>query len=484
MRAMEILVIVVLLTAAAGVLFVKSSRRLTSAILLAVAAALALHGAVDHYRIQMVPAYALALGLVVVLVRRLVKPEHAARVKSFRKLGKSLLLVLVIALSGTAVYLSRLLPVFTMPEPTGTYAVGTIARQLTDESREETLGADSEEKRSLMVNIWYPVDREAAEGRDREHYPSGLGEAISLVFGLPKQLFSHTALIPTHVVGGAAVSTAEASYPVVLFSPGIRSTRFQSMTAIEELVSHGYIVVGMDHPYTSARVAFPDGHSVYYEPDPEFAASAELYAYNVTGVGIRAADASFVLDMLTQWNTQDPDGLFQGKLDLDRTGIFGHSYGGATTAEALALDKRFKAGVSLEGGFWGEVAHTGLQQPFMYLMSGGTAHSLDPSATEKDEVFYEEFPPDLDYVMTNSTNDTYYLTVDHFIHQSFTDISLISPSLFAKGIEPVHNVDITRSYVRAFFDQYLKGEPQSLLEGPSSDFPEVHFDQTYTQSRM
>ncbi|MNH94309.1 hypothetical protein D3C73_469260 [compost metagenome] len=98
-----------------------------------------------------------------------------------------------------------------------------------------------------------------------------------------------------------------------------------------------------------------------------------------------------------------------------------------------------------------------------------------------DKVFYEEFAPDLDSVMTKSTNDTYYLTVDHFIHQSYTDIALLSPKLFAKGIDPVHTIDITRSYVRAFFDQYLKEEPQLLLEGPSADFPEVKFDQDYTR---
>ena len=38
------------------------------------------------------------------------------------------------------------------------------------------------------------------------------------------------------------MSNASSSYPVVLFSPGVRSARFQSMTAVEELVSHGYIV--------------------------------------------------------------------------------------------------------------------------------------------------------------------------------------------------------------------------------------------------
>lgn len=85
--------------------------------------------------------------------------------------------------------------------------------------------------------------------------------------------------------------------------------------------------------------------------------------------------------------------------------------------------------------------------------------------------------------MTSSLNDTYYLTVDNFFHQSFTDISLISPKLFARGMTPEHNVDITRSYALAFFDRYLKGEEQSLLQGASAQFPEVTYDATYTKIR-
>lgn len=479
MRVLEILVIVSIVAAIAGILFATRNRRLDQLLLAFTGLSMLLHGIIEHLRIQMAPAYAVAVVLVVVFIRRLLKPDAGQQSK--RLLGKLLLSLVALAVSGVAVYLSVLLPVFSQPDPTGSYAIGTVSRQLTDESREETLSVDPDDKRQLMINVWYPVDPEEAAGKPVEHYPSELGEAISLVFEIPKQLFSHVTEIPTHVVEGAALSARETGYPVLLFSPGVRSTRFQSMSAVEELVSQGYIVVGMDHPYTSAKVTFEDGHSALYVPDPDYATSQELYEHNITGVGIRVADARFVLDKLTEWNAADPDGLLQGKLDLDRVGIFGHSYGGATTAEALAQDSRFKAGVSLEGGFWGDVAHTGLQQPFMYMMSGGTAESLEPTATKKDKVFYEEFAPDLDSAMKHSTSDTYYLTIDHFIHQSFTEIALLSPALFAKDIDPVHNVDITRSYVRAFFDQYLKNEPQQLLEGPSPDYPEVHFDSPYTK---
>ena len=37
------------------------------------------------------------------------------------------------------------------------------------------------------------------------------------------------------------------------------------------------------------------------------------------------------------------------------------------------------------------------------------------------------------------------------------------------------SLDITRGYVRAFFDQHLRGRPQALLDQPSPRYPEVTF---------
>ncbi|OMF40389.1 alpha/beta hydrolase family protein [Paenibacillus peoriae] len=485
MRTIEIALLLVSLAAAGVMIFEKKERRLDIAILSSLVFVVLLLGTMDHFRMQMLPTYLVALILSIGFMLRMIKPQSKVRLQTrFKKyVEKGLLAMVVMALTAGSMILTHVLPTFSLPEPTGKYAIGTISRHLTDPSRDEILSEAPGDKRELMVNVWYPVDPDVAKQKPKESYPAELGEAISLVFGIPKQLFSYLTKIPTHVVQGAEISTTEAKYPVLLFSPGVRSTRFQSMTAVEELVSHGYIVVGMDHPYSSANVSFPDGRNISYTPEPEFTTSAELYENNVKGVGIRAADSRFVLDTLTRWNTQDPNQLFEGRLDLEHVGIFGHSYGGATTAETLAQDKRFKAGVSLEGGFWGTVAHSGLQQPFMYMMTGTTAESLKPSVTQKDKVFYSEFAPDLNAVMTKSQNDTYYLTVDQFFHQSFTDLALISPSLFAKHIDPVHNIDITRSYVRAFFDQYIKGKQQTLLNGPSPEYPEVSFDPNYTKRK-
>jgi hypothetical protein len=43
------------------------------------------------------------------------------------------------------------------------------------------------------------------------------------------------------------------------------------------------------------------------------------------------------------------------------------------------------------------------------------------------------------------------------------------------GIPGARSLDIIRVYVRAFFDQHLRGRPQALLDQPSPRYPEVTF---------
>ena len=66
-------------------------------------------------------------------------------------------------------------------------------------------------------------------------------------------------------------------------------------------------------------------------------------------------------------------------------------------------------------------------------------------------------------------------------HFNFFDQALLTePTLWrafgAFGpIDPTRALDVTRRYVRAFFDTHLKGAPDALLEGASREFPEVRF---------
>ncbi|MFC0431301.1 hypothetical protein [Kutzneria buriramensis] len=71
-----------------------------------------------------------------------------------------------------------------------------------------------------------------------------------------------------------------------------------------------------------------------------------------------------------------------------------------------------------------------------------------------------------------------WLTVSGASHLSFTD----SPTLLAQlglqqsGLPADRAVAVTRGYVTAFFDQTLRHIPQAVLNGPTPQNPEVHFN--------
>ena len=71
-----------------------------------------------------------------------------------------------------------------------------------------------------------------------------------------------------------------------------------------------------------------------------------------------------------------------------------------------------------------------------------------------------------------------WLLVAGAVHASFTDLGLLADQFgidTGAGLPGARSLDITRAYVRAFFDQHLRGEPQALLDQPSPRYPEVTF---------
>jgi hypothetical protein len=71
-----------------------------------------------------------------------------------------------------------------------------------------------------------------------------------------------------------------------------------------------------------------------------------------------------------------------------------------------------------------------------------------------------------------------WLVVAGAVHASFTDLGLLADQVgidIGAVLPGARSLDITRAYVRAFFDHHLRGEPQALLDQPSASYPEVTF---------
>ena len=133
---------------------------------------------------------------------------------------------------------------------------------------------------------------------------------------------------------------------MVLFSPGLAGVRSQNTAWAQELASHGYVVVALDHPYDSAAVVLADGRVVRSAVTAS-GDDAEDNRRAAAWTDVRAADLRSALDRLAVLDRAP--GPLAGLVDLRFVAVAGQSLGGAAAAEAAQQDHRFAAVVDLDG---------------------------------------------------------------------------------------------------------------------------------------
>jgi predicted dienelactone hydrolase len=373
----------------------------------------------------------------------------------------------------TSATLAYLYPVFTFPVPTGKYAVGTTSIDLVDNSRIELCDLTTKSHRELVIQVWYPaIATNAAKApylKDARLIPTGL--------------FSHLNLIKTHAVTDAPAATTGAPYPIVIYSPGWSGVRTDNTFQTEELASHGYIVIGLEHPCAVPMAIYPNGRIIYSNLSADYlssdAAMAEFLREGEEQLVLRTQDISFVIDRLPQI---DRSQLFRGTLDLHKVGVFGHSFGGAAAAQACSIDPRLTAGMNMDGLLFGSVAQQGATQPFLFMNSDyprptpADLHSPDGSlrrSKQTDAWGYQQRD------RWFQAHGGYNLTLLNSAHLNFSDYPLRKRYDNGGGKIPSDRaMKIINEYTVAFFDRELKGNRSSrLLDRQSGSlFPEVVFE--------
>jgi len=370
--------------------------------------------------------------------------------------------------------LCKVMPVFEFPRPTGPFPTGSVTRHLVDSNRQEIQGTRPDAHRELMIQVWYP----AADPGPGQFYCSRVEMPLK-----KKQL----SLVRTHAATGVPFAVAPGRFPVLVFSPSWTGGRIQNTFQAEELASHGFVVVGIDHPYGTHRTLFPDGRLIKsvlrawldFSSDSKYQASLRFVNDQLR---VRTADVRFVLDTLERWDRLDPGGLLTAHLDTARVGIWGHSFGGAVAAEACRQDARFRAGADLDGALFGESAAAGVEQPFLVMSSEGLPPTTSELANSSGPKHRELAFLDRDYRNIRrsfATYGGYFLRIQGASHMNFCDSPLYSPLKRLTGAGPIdvgRAMRIINEYTLAFFNQHLNGRPDELLVVPSREYPEVQFD--------
>ena len=341
--------------------------------------------------------------------------------------------------------------------PTGPHSIGVTSRQWIDEAREEIFTEETTDKRTVWVWIWYPADVDEDAGlapylSEEIDIEQAIEGAVMWFDGDASATIDALSQIHLNAVQDAAVSDAQAAYPVIIYSTGVGGFPTVHSFQAEELASHGYIVVTIVHTL-GYGLRFP-GPPYFYVGDAAFESMLPLIEFS-------GEDVFFVLDQLEALNSDTFEDVLAGRLDLDHVGIAGQSNGAVYALWTIKRDDRLKAAVIEDGCPYEDVvsAYREVGQPVLFMVA--------------------ERPECLDFFRLVG-GPTYLMEVAGFKHSTYLDQILwpkkdTRPDIFGT-VEPSRAVQITNAYVLAFFNQYLRGTAHPLLEGASEDFPEVSLE--------
>ncbi|MBO2463549.1 alpha/beta hydrolase family protein [Actinomadura violacea] len=375
-----------------------------------------------------------------------------------------------------------------LPPPTGPYKVGTTSLHLVDHGRRDPWTPSR--ARELMVSVWYPASASSGKkyvpqmtAKAAAHFGSKQGAATSNL-GMPPGKADWGA-VRTHATADAPVARKAGRLPVVLYSSGLADPRTWNTTLVEDLASRGYAVVTIDHTAEASEVEFPGGRLVtgrLTEGGPP-SSPAEVTALLKKTMSARVADARFVLDRLPGISR----GRFGGAFDLGRVGMAGQSAGGFTAAQTMHDDRRVRAGVNMDGQMdytggkpdgseLSTVARDGLDRPLL-LMGTDAEGSGDHTKQPSWNAFWR-----------NTRGWKGDVTMTGSRHATYTDAEALLPPLAEQGIvpqggltgavgtvRPARAIAAERAYVASFFDRWLRGRDDHLLDGASPRFPEMRF---------
>ncbi|HEX2222409.1 MAG TPA: hypothetical protein VHK06_07770 [Candidatus Limnocylindria bacterium] len=330
-----------------------------------------------------------------------------------------------------------------VPPPTGAFAVGKVERLLVDEGRPEPATSDPGDRRRLRLVVWYPAKAGTGEPPRYVTDLDAIGDGLIASGELGPLEVAGLRLVRDRARVGAALRTDRGAYPVVLLSPG-NATNVEFYGSLsQELASHGFVVVGIDHPYQVAAVHL-DGDVAVYGGDPPRSDAEEVVRARIDE---RLADIGFVLDRLEE----DAAGIaaFAEQLDLSSIGVMGHSNGGIAAAHSCA-DPRIDACLNIDG----------------QLAGGPFSSRVGPAAPVKPFMFLTketELHPELARLFEEAGDGAYRVVVPAAEHDQFGDGALFRPRLTPIAGTPDDVMTVARGFTLAFFDHVLRGAPQEVF---------------------
>jgi hypothetical protein len=171
---------------------------------------------------------------------------------------------------------------------------------------------------------------------------------------------------------------------------------------------------------------------------------------------------------LTEFANVD-SGPLKGLADRSRVGVFGHSLGGAAVLRCAYEDARVKAVFDIDGSPIWSSDNGPLHKPLLVLSAASTSARYDAALAGAT--------PGRHLRMAG----TEHAFSKDLLVLPFLAMSTPNSDAVSDPISPARALRVTAVFAEAFFNQYLNGTREWLLDGPTSDYSEVFFESLAAQ---
>jgi dienelactone hydrolase len=259
-------------------------------------------------------------------------------------------------------FLCVIFPVPTPPRLTGPHPVGSLQVELPAATPSP----------SLVVRIWYPASHGGKEPRSRWLPDPALA---------PDPPFHRIAHAFSNSVRDSKPLETPAKLPVIFYEHSWTGHRAENVAQAEALASHGFVIVAVDHPGQAERVRYADGTIVPSHLPEQLDLSTEKAVSEFEKLAeeclrqrqdeigtVRRALVAGVVPKLA------------GRLELEKVGIFGFSFGGTCALRVCSEDPSFVAGANEDGFYIGDGKPLG---PFLFFDQQMPEWLLQPASSDE-----------------------------------------------------------------------------------------------------
>ena len=235
--------------------------------------------------------------------------------------------------------------------------------------------------------------------------------------------------------------------PIVIFSHGLGGSREMNTFLGVHLAARGYVAVFTQHPGSDT--------SVWQGIPARERMAAMQKAASLQNFNLRQQDIHFLLDELTRLNKSDAK--LKSRLDLDKVGMSGHSFGAVTTQAVSGqsypgvgqtmTDKRIKAAVAYSPSYGGDRWLKDVKIPWLVMTGTEDNSPIGNSDAASRQKVYPALP----------AGDKFEVVLYKAEHSAFTENALPGDR---SSRNPNHH-RVMLGVTTAFWDAYLKGDKEA-----------------------